>query len=266
MNHQASTHEYNQPKQGFSLIEVLVVIVVLGVLAGIGVPKIMNYTENTKEKTDHMKLYYLRNALNKALVGSEDALSNTTTAKAMNGDDKQKLIDKMNRVLKTETGATLFVIEVHNGLSVNVQNSHSEANNSNNISDILGTTGTWCDALRESGFEGVADIIADRINNKYKKDTDSYTSTPWYDDVKKQTWYRTAPRRPMFTSRALNIGKEKANTRYTMNVRWSNTKNPGNSVEVYLLPNGKKWNSALLTDNGTCFSTYGPAGCANSSK
>jgi prepilin-type N-terminal cleavage/methylation domain-containing protein len=248
-------------KAGFSLIEILVVIVIVGILAGVGAPKLMGLVERSKEKTDVLKLYYLREALNKALLESEAALSKTTTAKAKSDKELQDLIDKMNRVLKSDAGATLFVIEVHNGQSVNVQNSHSEANNANNISEILGTSGTWCDAFKEAGFEGVADIVADRITGNYKKDTDTYTSYSWYDDVKDKTWQRTVPKKPMFISRALNIGKEKANTRYTMNVRWSDVKNPGHSLEVYLLPNGKKWNQAFFTDNGTCFSTYGDKGC-----
>ena len=45
-------------KHGFTMIEVMVVIVILGVLSAIGVPKIIGYTEKTKEKADLMKLYY----------------------------------------------------------------------------------------------------------------------------------------------------------------------------------------------------------------
>jgi len=249
-------------KLGFTMIEIMVVIVILGVLAGVGVPKLMGYTEKTKEKTDLMKLYYLRDALNRALLENAEALSNTTLAKKNAKDeDKQKVINKLYDVLKKDAGATLFVIEVHNGLSVNVQNSHGEANNANNVSEILGTSGTWCDALKEAGFEGVADIVADRITGNYKKNTATYTSFEWHDDVKDKNWQRTAPRKPMFSSLALNKGKENANTRYTMNARWSNPKDPGHSLEVFLLPNGKKWNQAFFTDNGVCFSTYGTAGC-----
>ena len=258
---------YGRIKQGFTFIEIMVVIVVLGILGAVATPKLFGYIEKTKEKTDLMKLYYLRNALNKALLESSEALNNTTLAKKnAKEEDKQKVIDKMYNVLKTDAGATLFVIEVHNGLSVNVQNSHSSANNANNISEILGTSGTWCDALKEAGFEGVADIVADRITGNYKKSTSTYTSFEWHDDVKNANWQRTAPRNPMFSSLALNKGKKNENTRYTMNVRWSNPKVPGHSLEVFLLPNGKKWNSSYRTDLGTCFSTYGDAGCAKSDK
>jgi prepilin-type N-terminal cleavage/methylation domain-containing protein len=254
----------NRCKLGFTLIEVMVVIIIMGFLAAIAVPIAVGAIERSRENIDRTKLFYLREALNKALVVSEDALSSTTTVKTKNASEMKSLLDKMYRVLKTDAGATLFVIEVHNGLSVNVQNSHNDANNANNISEILGTSGTWCDALNEAGFEGVADIIADRITGNYKKDTDTYTSFEWHDDVKNKNWQRTAPKKPMFISQALNKGKKAENTRYTMNVRWSDPSNPGHSVEVFLLPNGKNWQSAYRTDHGVCFSTYGPAGCANS--
>ncbi|PWJ68021.1 prepilin-type N-terminal cleavage/methylation domain-containing protein [Fibrobacter sp. UWB15] len=38
-------------KRGFTLIEILVVIVVLGVLSGIAVPKLIGYTEKTTRHT-----------------------------------------------------------------------------------------------------------------------------------------------------------------------------------------------------------------------
>lgn len=256
---------YKKEKRGFSLIEIMVVIVIMGVLASVAIPKIFGLVEKTKEKADLMKFYYLRDALNKALLENEDALSNTTTAKKLSDDERQKLITKMYNVLKTDAGATLFVIEVHNGLSVNVQNSHNKANDANNISAILGTSGTWCNALKEAGFEGVADIVADRITGNYKKETSTYTSFSWNDvNNNNAQWQRTAPKKQMFMSLALNKGKKNENTRYTMNARWSNPSDPGHSLEVYLLPNGKIWNAAFRTDNGTCFSTYGDAGCRNS--
>ncbi|WP_407456050.1 type II secretion system protein [Fibrobacter sp.] len=248
-------------KRGFTMIEIMVVIVILGVLAGVGAPKIMGVIEKTKEKADLMKLYYLRDALNKALLENEEALTNTTTAKKLSDDERQKLITKMYDGFKYVRGASLFVIEVHNGLSVNVQDSHNEANNTYNVSAILGTSGTWCDALREAGFEGVADIVADRITNNYKKETSTYTSFQWHDDKKNKDWQRTAPKKPMFISLALNKGKKDENTRFTMNARWTDIKDPGHSLEVYILPNGKNWNAAFRTDNGTCFSTYGDIGC-----
>lgn len=258
------THIQNKRKRGFTLIELMVVITIMGIISAIAMPNIFGMIERSKEKVDLLKLYYLRDALNKALLENETALTNTVTAKKLNDNDWNKLVKKMDDGLKNIRGATLFVIEVHNGLTVNVQDSHSEANNSYNISSLIGTSGTWCNALKEAGFEGVADIVADRIKGTYKKETDTYTSFEWYDDVKEKYWQRTAPKKPMFTSQALNKGKEKANTRYTMSARWSDVKHPGGSLEIYILPNGKNWDAAFRTDHGVCFSTYGDKGCAKS--
>ena len=38
-------------KRGFTMIEIMVVIVVLGVFAGIGAPKLIGYTEKTTRHT-----------------------------------------------------------------------------------------------------------------------------------------------------------------------------------------------------------------------
>ena len=250
--------------RGFTLIEVMVVIAIMGLLAGIAVPNIMGIIERSRENIDLTKLFYLRDALNKALVEDEGALTKTTTAKNLSASDRTALENKLKTGLEYSRGATLFVFEVHSGLTVNVQDSHSEANNTYNVSAIIGTSGTWYNALKEAGFEGVADIVADRITGNYKKNTDTYTSFQWHDDKKNKDWQRTAPRTPMFISQFLNKGKKSENTRYTVNVRWTDVKNPRHSLEVFILPNGKSWDSALRSDHGVCFSTYGPAGCAHS--
>ena len=80
-------------KHGFTMIEIMVVVVILGVLAGIATPKLMGYTEKVKEKADLMKLYYLRDALNKALIQTGEALYNS--AHLSTGTEKQQQ-DKLN--------------------------------------------------------------------------------------------------------------------------------------------------------------------------
>ena len=173
----------------------------------------------------------------------------------------------MDDGLASNSGAALFVIELHSGQTINVQNSHGSANNKYNISALIGTSGTWYDALNESGFEGVADIVAARINNNYKQNTATYTSHSWNDHNNNNAqWWRTAPKKPLFISQALNKGEKDENTRYTVSVRWSDVKHPGGSLEVFLLPNGKSYNYAFYTKHGVCISTLGDAGCNGGKK
>ena len=278
--------KYNM-KHGFSLIEILVVIVILGVLAGIGAPKLMGFTEKTKEKADLMKLYYLRDALNKALISSGEALYNSPYLSKGDDSTNIKNRDKLKQYLEKESGVTLFVIEMKGGASMNVQASHGSANNSANMCDLIGDAGTWYDALNEAHFEGVADIVAFRQqtgnNGGIKKDVEKNGKSHSTFTVKEDgSNWRTYPNTPMFMSRELNYGKaagldkitsqgnNKTNYRLTMSVQWTGGKEGSHSVEVALLPNGAKMRNksngrggAFLTDNGVCFSTYGDIGCAD---
>lgn len=57
-------------KKGFSLIEIMVVIVILGILAAVGVPKVTNQIENAKIAADTQVLNALHKAI--ALASIED--------------------------------------------------------------------------------------------------------------------------------------------------------------------------------------------------
>ena len=270
-------------KRGFTLIEVMVVVTIMSVLAMVGVPSVAGLIEKTRENVDLLKLYYLRDALNRALVENEQALYNT----AGNANDRTKLTN----LLKSETGVTLFVLEVKPTATANIQASHRVANDDINMSRLIGNGGAWYDALVEARFEGVADVVAYRIqtgnDGGIKTDvgnngTDHDTFTIKADG----TGWRTFPKAPVFISRELNSGKSAGllaitsqkekngqnnttNYRLTMNFQWTGQNESSRSVEVALLPNGanmgngKNAGSAFLTDHGVCFSTYGPIGCAN---
>lgn len=252
------TNTNTKSRRGVTIIELMVVFAMMGFLATVALPKFFDVAEKTREKVDLLKLYYLRDALNKALIEDLDSFTKYTQVKG--AESRTKVDTRLSQGLKSNSGASLFVIEVHNAASVNVQGKHNNANNTYNICEAIGSSGTFYNALKEARFEGVADIIAARLAKlESKGDGDTYTSKP-YITSSNQIWYRTAPKSPMFISRALNYGKEDANTRYTMNVRWSDG-SEGYSVEVFLLPNNKKWNQAFKTDHGVCFSTYGRKGC-----
>ena len=245
-------------RKGITLIELMVTIAIMGFLVTVALPNIFGVAEKTREKVDLLKLYYLRDALNRALIEDLEAFNNYTPTEKGNKPDKIKM-----EGLSKPSGASLFVIELHNGLTINVQGEHGSANNNYNICRAIGTSGTFYEALKEARFEGVADIIADRLNdNNFNFNSSTYTAIP-YEYSENKIDYRTAPKQPLFISKALNVGKYAANTRYTMNIRWSDS-NPGFAVEVFILPHGKDYQSAYRTDNGVCFSTLGRKGCKNS--
>ncbi|MBR2198009.1 MAG: type II secretion system protein [Fibrobacter sp.] len=266
-------------KQGFTLIEVMIVIVIMGVLAGIAVPNIMGVIERSRENIDRTKLYYLREALNRALVENEDALYNN--AFVTSGKDADKNLSSLKTKLASEKGVDLFVIEMRPDLPTNVQNNHPSINSGSEMSKLVGSSGTWYDALKESGFHGVADILNARNTpgSDLTKDGDTYYAFSYKSGS--STYYRTYPKEPMFISRELNNGKSsgldgitsqgsnKTNYRLTMSFQWTDRNPNGRSVEVALLPAGAKMmtaggrGGALLTEHGVCFSTYGPKGCAD---
>ncbi|OWV24402.1 pilus assembly protein [Fibrobacter sp. UWB2] len=260
-------------KRGITLMELMVVIAIMGILSTVAVPKLFGAGEKAREKIDLMKLYDLRNAINLALIEDIGAME---TYDPVYGVDRASLSNRLNTALASDAGATLFVMELHQNYSMNVQGSHGEANDKYtykdskgksytinlNVCQMIGDAGTFYSALKQANFDGVAEIIAARLSNNvnnYKNGGDTYTAYQYKSS--RGTFYRTTPKKQLFQSKALNIGPIDDNTRYTLNIRWTSPDDPY-SVEVFLSPNKGTWETAYMSDNGTCFSTYGSRGCS----
>lgn len=253
-----NTTTRNSRKAGFTIIELMVVIIVVNLLSGIAVPKLTDYIERTREKIDILKLYYLRDALNRALYEGDilDINENTTCS------GKQNNKDNLSKFLASADGVTLFIIELHNILPANYQpNNEGRFKDAQNMCGILTGGGFWADALKDAGFGAVANILIDRQNNNYKSQKNKgYTA--YQVQINDQTWWRTFPTQPLFVSKALNGDPHAATTgvggqnRYKFKIRWTGGNEKNHSLEVFIQSaQGLDVGKPLTTRLGTCFST-----------
>ena len=254
----------NKRKGGFTLIELMIVIAMVNVLTGIVVPKLTNYIELSRQRLDLMKLYYLRDALNRAMYEG-DVLDIDENQKC---DGVQNNKEKLNNWLASAEGVTLFIIELHDILPSNIQaKNNNRFTDPQNMCGVLSGGGFWADALKDAGFGAVADILyaRDHPQNGSIKSGADYTAKKV--KINNQDWWRTYPNQPLFLSREMNGDPDASVTaaakggqnRYKFKVRWTNADKQNHTLEVFLqkahgTDQGKPYTSRL----GTCFSTERP--------
>ena len=248
----------NKWKSGFTIIELMVVIIIINLLSGVAVPKLTDYIEQTRQRIDLMKLYYLRDALNRALYEGDilDINEKTTCS------GKQTNKENLSKFLASNDGVTLFIIELHDILPANYQpNNENRFKDAQNMCGILTGGGFWADALKEAGFGAVANILIDRQNNNYQSQKNrGYTA--YQVQINGNTWWRTYPTQPLFISRAMNGDPSAAITgvggqnRYKFKIRWTGGKEKSHSLEVFIQSaQGSNNGKPFTTRQGTCFST-----------
>ena len=243
----------NRSKLGFTIIELMVVIVIVNLLSGVAIPKVTDYIERTRERIDLMKLFYLRDALNRALY--EDDAFRVDESASCSGRQNSK--EKLSKWLASEKGVTLFIIELHDILPANYQ-----ADNKNRISDnqnmcgLLTSEGFWNQALKDAGFGAVANILVARNKNNFKNAKDFVA---YQTKINGSTWWRTYPTQPLFISRAMNgdpnaIAGPGGQNRYNFKIRWTNGSEKSHSLEVFI-ECAQGSGGTFKTRLGTCFST-----------
>lgn len=251
----------NKWKGGFTLIELMIVIAMVNVLTGIVVPKLTNYIELSRQRIDLMKLYYLRDALNRAMY--EGDVLDIDEKQTCDGVQNNK--EKLNNWLASAEGVTLFIIELHDILPSNIQAKNNRRfTDAQNMCGILSGGGFWADAFKDAGFGAVADILYARDHPQDGKIKSGSDYTAKQVKINNENWWRTYPNKPLFISKEMNGDPDASVTavekggqnRYKFKARWTNGDKRNHTLEIFIQKaHGTDSGKPLTSRLGTCFST-----------
>lgn len=233
----------NTGRRGFTLIELMVVISIMGILAAIAVPSLFGVVEKAKEKSDLAWVYYIRNAFDHQIAahgGETGSMKNPEAA----GSDQYYGWTQVSDWLKDKAGVQLLRIETRESKKY-----------------PAGETTYWFAIGRMPKGDGAysGGILYDVMNELGWADI--------YKNVGKSEKYYKFPGK-FFSSRALTKchkeGGASSQNKYWIKARWASenpNQNPapeGTSVIVWL--GEGDWNDPLIGKYGTCFSTE-PKAC-----
>ncbi len=217
-------------KSGFTLVEIMVVIVIMGILAGVAVPKLFGLIEKTKEKNDLLHLFYIKKAFERSLVQIEahddGSTSSNNDTYGFTGDFADNTIQNY---LANSKGRGLILLNINLGDKVN--NKGEACYMIGDLKPSSYNNGFYRDILNESGFELVASKLAASSGG---------TSKIWIP--------------PLFESKTLVYPSSqggKYSSAQHIRVKWKN--NDANSKEVVVWIGGQ--GDVLTGLQGTVFAT-----------